>query len=307
MSKTDDLFAQITNQFVEAIETGNHGKWEKTWTQVLSAQGEAFNPSKGHKGYHGLNDLVLMLITAVEGYPTNVWATYKQWEVLGGQVQKGQSGTVLVKWGVTYRCDTCNSKGRTPCQKKDHEISKSMWASPFTVFNLAQQEGFDLEIPDLGDEPTRLGKVEEFIGGTGAEFRHAASNKAFFDRGRDQITLPLREQFDTTQAYYGTALHELTHWSGHKDRLDRKVGRMFGDDAYGAEELVAELGATFLAAKFGVEVEPHPEHVAYLGGWIESMKLHPKALYSAAKMAQASTDFLTDLAGGEGEKKEEAA
>ena len=181
-----------------------------------------------------------------------------------------------------------------------------MWASAFRVFNIDQQEGFDLDLPDLGDEPTRLARVEGFIEGTGAEIRYAASNKAYFDRGRDQITLPLREQFDTPQGFYGTALHEITHWSGHKDRLDRKVGRMLGDEEYAAEELVAELGATFLAAKFGIEVEPHPEHASYLAGWVQGMKDHPKALYSAAKMAQASTDFLIELA-GEGREKEEAA
>ncbi len=190
MSKTDELFVQITNQFVEAIETGNHGKWEKPWTQILSAQGEAFNPTKGHKGYHGLNDLVLMLTTAVVGYTANVWATYKQWEALGGQVQKGQKGTALIKWGMTFRCETCNTKGRSPCEQKNHEISKSMWASPFQVFNVDQQEGFELEIPDLGDEPTRLAKVEGFIEETGAEIRFAASNQAYFNRKADQITLP---------------------------------------------------------------------------------------------------------------------
>lgn len=305
MSKTGDLFQKITDRIVEAIETGNHGKWQKPWTTVIGAAGESFNPSKGHKGYHGFNELVLMFTTAVEGYPSNVWATYKQWQTLGGQVQKGEEGTVLVKWGKTYRCATCPSKGSRPCQKKDHDVSSSMWASPFKVFNLGQQEGFDLELPDLGDAPARLDRVEKMIAGTGAEIRHAASNQAYFHKGRDQITLPLVEQFDSTQSYYGTALHELTHWSGHKDRLDRKVGRMFGDAEYAAEELVAELGSTFLAAKFGVEVEPHPEHADYLASWVKGMKDHPKALYSAAKMAQTSTDFLIDLA--DEEKKEEEA
>lgn len=305
MSKTDDLFKGITDRIVEAIETGNHGKWQKPWTTVIGGQGLAVNPTPKHGGYHGFNQLWLMFVTAMEGHSSNVWATYKQWKVLGGQVQKGEVGTLLVKWGKTYRCATCQTKGPRPCEKSNHDISSSMWASPFKVFNIDQQEGYEIEIPDLGDAPARLARVEEFIDGSGAEIRYEAQDQAYFDKKADRITLPLREQFDTIQGFYGTALHELTHWTGAESRLDRTMGRIFGDSTYAAEELVAELGATFIAAKFGIEVEPHQEHTDYLAQWIEMLRSHPKALYSAAKMAQTSTDYLIDLADG-GEKEEAA-
>jgi antirestriction protein ArdC len=148
-----------------------------------------------------------------------------------------------------------------------------MWASAFRVFNIDQQEGFEIEIPDLGDEPTRLKRVEEFIEATGADIRYVAQDSAHFDRNTDQITLPLREQFDDGRAFYGTALHELTHWTG--PRLDRVNGKRFGDDAYAVEELIAELGATFLAAHFKVEVDPHIEHVNYLASWLKVLKNSP--------------------------------
>jgi antirestriction protein ArdC len=158
--------------------------------------------------------------------------------------------------------------------------------------------------PDLGTEPERLANVEAFIEATGASITHKLSNEAFFSPVTDSITLPLREQFDTVQGYYGTTLHELTHWAGGAPRLDREKGRIFGDNAYAAEELVAELGATFLAAHFGIEVEPHPEHTNYLASWLKALKSDSKALYRAAKAAQDSTTFLLGLAGEEGSEGE---
>jgi antirestriction protein ArdC len=292
-TKTDELFTQITDRLIAEIETGGHGKWSKPWTQVIAGSGIGTN-AQTHLAYKGFNQFILMVTAAAAGYTIPIWATYKQWIALGGQVKRGEHGTVLVKWGVTYRCHGCDYRsGKAPCPKKGHLPDEYWWASPFTVFNVAQQEGFAYELPDLGDEPTRLKAVEDFIEATGAEIKHLPSNEAFYSRITDVITLPLREQFTTPEGYYGTALHELTHWTGHDSRLAREMGKRFGDNAYAAEELVAELGATFLAARHGVETEPHIEHARYLSSWLTVLRADSKNLYHAAKAAQEAADFLT--------------
>jgi antirestriction protein ArdC len=293
--RTEDIFEKVTGQIIHTIETGNEGAWTKPWQSVIAGGGLGINAQTG-QAYKGMNQLVLMVETAANGYRLNVWATYKQFQALGGQVRKGEAGTLLVKWGKTYRCDSCQFKGRVPCQRAGHTSSVSMWASPFYVFNVEQQDGFEVELPELGDEPTRLANVEAFITGTGARIIHSAGDSAFYSRTTDDITLPLREQFDTPAGYYGTALHELTHWAGGSQRLDRAKGARFGDDTYAAEELVAELGGAFLAATFGVEVEPHIEHAAYLGSWLKVLKADSRALYRAAKAAQDAVEYLVDLA-----------
>lgn len=304
-TKTEELFEVITTKIIKAIESNADGNWDKPWTTILGAGGLGFNAST-KKAYRGFNQFVLMFERALWGYDQNIWATYKQYEKLGGQVKKGEHGTKLVKWGKTYRCDieSCESKGRKPCPKPNHESSVYMWASGFTVFNIAQQEGFEFELPDLGGEPERLAHVEEFIENSGANIQHVAGDRAYYNRSYDKITLPLREQFDTLHGFYGTALHEITHWTGHESRLDREFGKVFGNETYAGEELVAELGATFLAAHFGVEVEPHLEHANYLKYWLSQLKEDPRALYRGASEAQKAVEFLLN---GDFESMEEAA
>ena len=297
-TKTDELFETITGRIIEAIETGNHGKWEKPWTTMLAQTGLPTNATT-NKPYNGMNALIGLVEQAVNAYESGLWATYRQWASKGAQVRKGEKGTKMVKWGVTYRCSACDHKGQRPCSKsKQHVNDKHVWASSFTVFNADQVDGFEVPKADTDGmtEPERMEAVEAFIAATGANIKHVAGDRAFYTPSADAITLPLREQFETPQGYYGTALHELTHWTGADHRLDRESGRIFGDSRYAWEELVAELGATFLAAHFGIEVEPHDEHAAYLGSWLRTLKDEPRALYRAAKLAQEAVTFLLDEA-----------
>ena len=92
--------------------------------------------------------------------------------------------------------------------------------------------------------------------------------------------------------YYSTLAHELTHWTGHKARLDRTFGKRFGDEAYAIEELTAELGAAFTCAAHGMTSTTR--HAGYLKGWLEVIKAHPRALFMAASAASKASAFLHD-------------
>lgn len=300
--KTDDLFADVTARLIEMIKDADAKGWTKPWTTVLAGAGIGTNVTT-KKQYQGWNILALMLSQVDNDFSYPLWATYKQWASIGAQVQGGEKGTPLIRWGVSYQCATCGTKGATPCNA-GHENSRTMWATVFTVFNADQVDGYEVEEVDLGDEPTRLAAVETFIENTGAVINYVKQNRAFYAPLEDEITLPVREQFDTPESFYGTALHELTHWAGGPDRLDREKGKAFGDNAYAGEELVAELGSAFLSAQFGIEVEPHMNHADYLANWLTALESDPKSLYRAAKLAQESTGFLTNLAD---EKAEVAA
>lgn len=296
--KTDDLFQQVTDKLIAMIRDAeeNGGKWDKPWTTVLAGAGIGSNVTT-KKQYQGWNIISLMLSQVENEFTYPLWATYKQWASIDAQVKGGEKGTQLVRWGATYRCAVDNWKGPRPCSN-NHVNERSMWATVFTVFNADQVDGYEVQDVELGDEPTRLAAVETFIENTGAVIEHVKQNSAHYTPSTDKITLPVREQFDTPQGYYGTALHELTHWSGGggERRLEREVGKIFGSEQYAGEELVAELGSAFLSAGFGIEVEPHINHAAYLKNWLAALESDPKALYRAAKLAQESTNFLTELA-----------
>lgn len=88
----------------------------------------------------------------------------------------------------------------------------------------------------------------------------------------------------------------MTHWTGHKSRLDRDLRHRFGDRAYAAEELVAELGAAFLAAEFSFDGDVR--NAGYITGWIALLKADKRAFFTACNNAQAAADYLRRLALG---------
>lgn len=295
MSKANDLFEKVTNDLIAMIEDGEtSSNWEKPW-KGLFGNGLPTNFTTKNQ-YQGFNTFALMLAAFQNDYPAPYWATYRQWASIDGQVRKGEKGTLGVKWGATYTC-TCGKKGPKPCETHPGESDRRMWASTFVVFNVAQVDGVTLpELENLGTEVERLEHVEEFVKALGPDLRHVAGDKAYFVPATDKVTLPLREQFKTQTGYYGTLLHELTHWTGHKDRLDRDLSNAFGTHKYAAEELVAEIGSALLAAHFGIEAVPHVEHATYLKGWLKALKEDPMHLYRAAKLANQAADWMLEKA-----------
>jgi antirestriction protein ArdC len=104
--------------------------------------------------------------------------------------------------------------------------------------------------------------------------------------------MPASNVFKSESGYQATLAHELTHWTGHKSRLDRLSIARFGSNEYAAEELVAELGAAFLCAHLGIATEHREDHAAYLNAWLAGLKAEPKMLWTVASKAQAALDHL---------------
>jgi antirestriction protein ArdC len=88
--------------------------------------------------------------------------------------------------------------------------------------------------------------------------------------------------------------HELTHWTGHKKRLDRDLKDRFGSRDYAAQELVAELGAAFLSAEFGFNSDVR--NVGYIATWIELLEADKRAFFTACSKASKAADYLRSLA-----------
>ncbi|MEI9932646.1 MAG: zincin-like metallopeptidase domain-containing protein [Rhizomicrobium sp.] len=126
--------------------------------------------------------------------------------------------------------------------------------------------------------------------------------RALYRRDLDDIEMPSPAWFtgsptsSPVQAFYATLLHEVTHWTGARHRLDREFGKRFGDHAYAFEELVAELGAAFLCATFGIANEPRPDHAAYLSSWLKVLEQDTRAIFLAASKAQEAAEYLEHLA-----------
>jgi antirestriction protein ArdC len=107
--------------------------------------------------------------------------------------------------------------------------------------------------------------------------------------------LPPFEKFFSAEAYYTTRGHETIHWTGHTTVLDRNLTGRFGDDAYAMEELIAELGAAFLAADLSLQNEPREDHAAYLEHWLTVLKADKKAIFTAASQAEKAVKHLHSI------------
>jgi len=277
-----DAEQELTNSMIELIESGEvNGRWERPWNTVGFLP---YNALTG-KQYRGIN----MLVGLIAG--GGAFATYKQWKELGGQVQGGQKAIATMFRPMTIQKKDDN--GNTIIGS-DGEPETFIWFKAFGVHAASQQDGW---APDSTGAVVfdDVEAAEATIAATGARIMEGGSDRAFYRPSDDSITLPGREQFTTAAGFYGTALHELVHWTGHASRLDRGLDtNRFGDEAYAFEELVAELGATFLCAHFGIEQEADNNHAKYVKSWLRILRNDKRAIKDAASKAQKAVDFIME-------------
>lgn len=100
-------------------------------------------------------------------------------------------------------------------------------------------------------------------------------DNAYYSITKDEIVIPEKSQFVSGESFYGTLLHEMTHSTGAKDRLDR-----FKEKNYAREELVAELGSALISSRYGITKQIKDESVAYLQSWLKELKESPDFIKS---------------------------
>lgn len=274
MPKTQtELFNEITRK-VKTMMTNEGTNWLKPWTTG------ATNALTG-KRYRGINCLFLS--------GSAHWATYKQWQELGCQVQKGQKATT----GLLFK----------PVQwSKEIEGEKESGVyfllKEFKVFSASQVDGFEAPAAHKS-EFERHAAAEEFIANTGANI--VTGSAAYYQPGNDLVTMPPASDFIDTetstakQSYYSTMFHELAHWTGHSSRLDRLKTTRFGSIDYAKEELVAELAAAMACGHLGLSAEPRADHARYLNNWIEALDENPKYFAQACGRATRACEYLIEL------------
>jgi antirestriction protein ArdC len=296
-----DVHEAVTNQIIAAIEAGA-GEWKMPWHRSGGALSRPVNIAS-NKAYRGVNILSLWVAVEARAYTSNVWGTYRQWQATGAQVRKGEKGSLVVFYKEMHVRAEDGQADDAGDGSGEVGFEKRLFARASTVFNAAQVDGWKAPVEPDAPAPVQFDPVsvaDTFIAGTRADIRHGG-DRAFFRPSSDHIQMPPRDTFvgtDTStpvEAYYSTLLHELVHWSGAPHRLDRRFGKRFGDDAYAAEELVAELGAAFLSADLEVSLVPRPDHAAYVASWLKVLKADKKAIFTAASKAQQAVEFLETL------------
>lgn len=286
-----DLYRQVTDTIIAQLEAGVQ-PWFKPWS--VAGMADISRPLRGNgEGYRGINILLLWAAAMDNGFLSPYWLTYRQTAQLGAQVRKGEHGSMVVYAGAMSRTETGDTG-----EDVEHKIP---FLKMYKVFNASQIDGlpdtFDTRSQDVATfDNRRMAKAETFIKGTGADIRHGG-HRAFYNRREDFIQMPDFDRFQDEKYYYSTLLHELGHYCGSENRLNRRFdgsGR-FGGEGYAMEELVCELTACFLAADLGLYVEPRADHASYLDSWLKALKADKRAIFTAASHAQKAADYLHGL------------
>jgi antirestriction protein ArdC len=290
MTEKLDVYSRVTNKIIADLERGNL-TWLQPW-QAGHKAGAVSRPLRaGGKPYRGVNVLMLWAAAMEKGYSCPLWLTYKQALELGGQVRKGEKGSLVV-YANTFTKSGTDDKGA------DVEI-EIPFMKGYTVFNAEQIDSlpahFSATVPPLNSQIEPLDAVERFFADTKATVQHGG-NRAFYSPDRDIVQMPKLEAFRDGESYYATLAHEMTHWTRHESRLNRDLGRKrFADAGYAMEELVAEIGAAFLCADLGITPETREDHAAYIASWLKVLKDDKRAIFTAASHAQKAADYLHAL------------
>ena len=249
-----DYRQEVTDSIVKMLEDGV-APWQKPWESA----GMPMNPTSGRE-YRGGNAIHLMATGMAQGYDDPRWMTYKQAAENEWQVRQGEKGTHIEFWDVKSKSESRgDSSGATNSGPEDEKTDRRLIHRVYTVFNAKQIDGVpSYERPErTGFEAIQSGEC--ILANSGANIAHDQRDSAFYNRKSDSIHLPPKELFNDAAGYYGTALHELAHWTGHPSRLNRATLNdtyRFGDLNYAKEELRAELASVFIAAEVGVPHEP---------------------------------------------------
>lgn len=284
------LYEKVAEDLIKNLEQGT-APWQKPWN-VSNIPVLPYNPTTGNN-YKGLNVFALMM----EGREDPRWMTFKQADANKWSVKKGEKGTLINFYMFDQQKPLRTEDGKPQLDengkqkyitvKLENPIITAAW-----VFNAEQING----IPELvrqtpADNWKAIDAVENIVKESGAKVKHTGGDQAFYSPGKDLIQMPVKGAFAEPGLYYATLLHELGHWTGHDQRLDRRLLNKFGTEEYAKEELRAEISSLMLGTDLQIGHDPE-RHASYVASWIEVLKNDPFEIHRAAADAQKIFDYV---------------
>lgn len=278
-----NVYALITEKVIEHLEKGIV-PWRKSWTDAGIPTG-----LMSRKPYRGIN---VMLLAAL-GYERNVFLTENQLKDVGGTIRPGERPHMITYWN----------------NKQEDGKEKDGVLSYYLVYNVAQCAGIPTELipapqAQLPSDAICEQVIAEVMNGPVIKYKDP---KPYYDPIDDYVNMPKLKTYESSAGYYQDLLHQLIHSTGHHTRLDR-MGLVqmseHGSNMYSLEELVAEIGTTFLGAVCGI-TSPFEAKPAYLQGWIAKLQKDAYLIFTAASAAQRAADFILNIKAEEEPVKEE--
>ncbi|UYV12407.1 MAG: zincin-like metallopeptidase domain-containing protein [Phycisphaera sp.] len=284
-----DVYTAVTGRIIELLDRGTV-PWRHP---IRGAGGEQSLPTSlaSQRAYRGINVFLLAVTAWLEGYESPYWLTYVQARKMGGHVRKGEKGSLVILW----------KQYATQDKETGEDITVPVLRH-YTVFNAEQCEGIEVPSPATAEDQDEKAEftpieaaaaiVEHYEGGPRIEHK---GSRALYQPKADLVRIADPDRFVDPESYYATLFHELVHSTGHSSRLDRGLDENlspFGSADYSKEELVAEMGAAFLAAASGIGQATIDQSAAYIDGWRKKLSSDTKLVVQAAGAAQKAADWV---------------
>lgn len=325
-SKVDAALQRFAEMLIKRME-----EMQKDWHKGWIGGGSMFGLPQNISGrtYEGSNAFLLFLHTASNGYKAPVYMTYGQLHKEGAHVLKGEKAVPVFKWGFSIK----DKDGKKVTEEEFHnmtddekkECNRRPFLKIYPEFNIDQtnmsevnKEKYDAVVSQFRktDVPTitdgmyvnkaidRMMEKQEWV----CKIQYDKEEKgAYYNPAKDIVVLPTKAQFrihpddpeecfKDGQEYYGTALHEMAHSTGHPSRLDRLKPAAFGSPEYAKEELVAELTSAMVGNTLGFDRRISDNNVAYLQNWTSALRKQPKFIVSVmADVNKASRIIIENI------------
>ncbi|MEP1085220.1 zincin-like metallopeptidase domain-containing protein [Algoriphagus sp.] len=286
-----DIYQKVTDLIIEKLEQGVI-PWKQPWHEMGMPSNYLTK-----KPYKGIN--LWLLLSCGHQYP--YYLTFKQANSMGGKIKKGAKALPICYWNFAFR-DKKTGKVIPEDRIGEYDlklVSKSGFLKEFKVFPIEQIEGIEWEFPEIGHtdplpENEQCQKIyEEML--RAPELTHQGSS-AYYRADLDQITMPEKKLFSSTEEYFGVFYHELVHSTGHPSRLNRagvSEPQQFASEFYSREELIAEMGAGYLNNLTGILDQYLLENsAAYIQNWLNELRNDKHLLIEAASKAQKAVDYI---------------
>lgn len=290
MTFTEKIGERVTQMLLERMSQGII-PWQRTWSEVNE---DAISHTTGNP-YSFLNQCLL-------GFRPGEYLTFNQVKKEGGKVKKGAKAGLVVFWASQkmVKIEKENEAG-----EKESEFKIEHFQFPilkcYNVFHIDDCDG--VKVKHIHEELNNdfSGNMDaeliatEYCRREGIKLSIEKRNSASYSPSLDMVKMPLREQFAETEEYYATLYHELTHSTGHKNRLNRLSEERlnFGKEVYSREELTAEIGSAMCLSYLGMDNDRVTRnHVAYLQHWSQFLKNDPMAFIVAAGKAEKAVNLI---------------
>jgi antirestriction protein ArdC len=309
-SKQEAKFKQMAEGIIKLFESVSQDDF-KSWNNINI--GMPHNLESG-KNYQGFNFIYLLSEMMCNDFTHPVFGTFNQITHKNGSVNKGAKGFPITHYnyiwkykGKTVEYDYIKSlsqqQNKTVSEfiSNNDDLSGKGYFKFFTVFHMSQTS-LAGEFENYTPSPFSLDALDMEVGALlnnlkrdkGLNLVSKPSNRAYYSPAIDQVCVPDFSQFDEKEFYYAVIFHELSHWTGHPDRLNRQFGKSFASEEYAFEELVAELSSLFICSQFGIEKKTDRSAAAYLKNWLTIFKSDINYLIKASKESIKATHFILE-------------